>query len=602
MASSDYQNQSPKHDVHKSISFLGAELQKLRKENMRLRCKAAYVDQANHRVSELTNKLDQLDKSLDQRVAERTQDLEEALYATRKMLENIPLGIMVIGKDKKIREVNETALKMMRADASSDVVGKVCHSAVCPAEVGKCPVTDCGQKVDASERVLLTTDGTNIPILKTVIPITMKGEEVLLESFVDISERKQIEGVLRDALIRAEASTKSKSVFLANMSHEIRTPMTAILAFAETLMEQGLSDAEKQEAIYTIRRNGEHLLEIINDILDISKIEAGKLHVEHISCSPVQLIAEVKSLMQIPADAKNLQLCIEYDGPIPETIETDPTRLKQILVNLTGNAIKFTESGSVKLLTRLINNSDQPKIQFEIIDTGLGMTKEQVGKLFKAFAQADSSTTRKFGGTGLGLTISKRLAEMLGGDITVESTPGKGSTFRLTISTGILKNTEMLEDPEQATFVLPERRTPEPTGKVSLNCHILLAEDNPTNQTIIVRMLEKVGAQVTSVANGELAVDAALAAENSSEPFHLILMDMQMPVMDGYEATRMLRKKWYMKPIIALTAHAMASDEQRCLDAQNKGCDDYATKPINREKLICTIRNHLQHTVTSDYS
>ncbi len=566
---------------------------------MRLRCKAAYVDHATHQASELANELIHLNESLEQRVAERTQDLQETLSATQKMLENIPLGIMVIGKDKTIRQVNETALRMMRTDAPGDVVGKICHSAVCPAEIGKCPVTDCGQKVDASERVLLAADGSNIPILKTVIPITIKGEEVLLESFVDISERKQIEEVLRDALIRAEASTKSKSEFLANMSHEIRTPMTAILAFTETLMEPGLSEAEEQEAIYTIRRNGEHLLEIINDILDISKIEAGKLHVEHISCSPVQLIAEVKSLMQIPADAKNLQLCIEYDGPIPETIKTDPTRLKQILVNLTGNAIKFTESGSVKLLTRLINNSDQPQIQFDIIDTGLGMTKEQVGKLFQPFAQADSSTTRKFGGTGLGLMISKRLAEMLGGDITVESEPGKGSVFRLTISTGALKNTEMLEDPEQATFVIPEVSTPKPAGKESLNCRILLAEDNPTNQTIIVRMLEKVGARVTTVANGELAVEAAIAAENSAEPFHLILMDMQMPVMDGYEATRMLRKKWYMKPIIALTAHAMASDERKCIDA---GCDDYATKPINREKLICTIRNHLQHTVTSDYS
>ncbi|MFQ5463328.1 MAG: ATP-binding protein, partial [Phycisphaerae bacterium] len=410
--------------------------------------------------------------------------------------------------------------------------------------------------------------------------------------------------LMESAMQQAEAATRSKSEFLANMSHEIRTPMTAILGFTETMLDPDLSDSDRLNAVYTVRRNGEHLLQIINDILDISKIEAGKLNVERMSCAPTQVVAEVKSLMQVRADAKNLTFNIEYDGPIPETIESDPTRLKQILVNLIGNAIKFTEAGEVRLIIRLVEAAGGPCMQFDVLDTGMGMSPEQVGRLFQAFSQADSSTTRKFGGTGLGLSISKRLAQMLGGDITVESRPGEGSRFRATIKVGSMDGVIMLDNPLMASSAKPGVAASPKADADQLNARILLAEDGPDNQRLIAYLLKKAGASVTVVENGQRAVELALAAQDPRrsddplQPFDVILMDMQMPVKDGYEATGLLRQKGYTRPIIALTAHAMAGDRRKCMAA---GCDDYATKPVDRKKLIAVIRKYLpRHSVPAE--
>ncbi len=388
----------------------------------------------------------------------------------------------------------------------------------------------------------------------------------------------------------AEMANAAKSEFLANMSHEIRTPMTAILGFVDILREEGnLNNAPKHrlDAIDTIRRNGEHLLQLINDILDISKIEADKLEVESISFSPVQIVADVQSLMQVRADAKDLSFDIEFIDALPETITSDPTRLKQILVNLTGNAIKFTETGKVRLVTSLVSDGTKPKIQFDVIDTGIGMTDDQISKLFQAFTQADSSTTRKFGGTGLGLLISKRLAEMLGGNITVESEPGNGTTFRVTLDAGSLQSMKLLDNPNTTEINRSPTTASEKDKPIKLDCNILLAEDGPDNQRLISFVLKKVGAEVTVVENGKLAVDAALAARDAGTPFDVILMDMQMPIMGGYEASTLLRRKGYTGSIIALTAHAMADDRKKCIDA---GCNDYTTKPINRKKMFEMIQ------------
>lgn len=389
----------------------------------------------------------------------------------------------------------------------------------------------------------------------------------------------------------AKAASRAKSEFLANMSHEIRTPMTAILGFSDVLLGN-LTHEEAVAAANTIKRNGGYLLRLINDILDLSKIEAEKLDVEHIPCSPNRILFDIESLMGVRAAAKNLGLVIQCDGPVPSTIHTDPTRLRQILINLIGNAIKFTEVGEIRVIARLLDaESEKPKMQFEIRDPGVGMTEKQMANLFMPFTQADSSTTRKFGGTGLGLTISKRLAAMLGGDLEATSTLGKGSTFTVTIDTGPLDGQEM---PSQAVALAkPAEKTTEPTAhhKVKLDCRVLLVEDGPDNQRLIAFVLKKAGAQVTVAENGQVALDCVHAAQGEETPFDVILMDMQMPVLDGYEATRILRSEGYAGPIIALTAHAMTSDRQTCLDA---GCTDYMTKPIDRDTLIPLVAQYAQ--------
>ena len=407
----------------------------------------------------------------------------------------------------------------------------------------------------------------------------------------DVTDRKHVEQELLKAKDEAEAGNKAKSEFLANMSHEIRTPMTAILGFSEILQES-TNDPGQLDAIATIMKNGDYLVGIINDILDLSKIEAGQLEVEQVQCSPCHVLSEVASLMRVPAKAKNLPLRIEYQGPMPEAICSDPTRLRQILINLVGNAIKFTEIGEIRLVARLLNaKGNNPKLEFEVVDSGIGMTEDQIAKLFKPFHQADMSTTRKFGGTGLGLTISKRLTEQLGGDITVRSTPQKGSTFTVTIATGSLDGVRMRDSSSEAQLSDSTDKKPI-SSSVSLDCRVLLAEDGIDNQRLISLLLQKAGAEVTVAENGKIAHDLALGSQAQTNPFDVILMDMQMPVMDGYETTRKLRAAGYTGPIIAATAHAMSTDQAECLTA---GCNDYLSKPIQRDQLVSLVAKHASH-------
>lgn len=307
---------------------------------------------------------------------------ERSRRTFQKILESMPVGVAIIGKDKIVRQVNSAALAIMECDSEDDVVGRECHQTLCPAQKGKCPVLDLGQEIDNAERVLVTKDKKKVPILKTVIPIKLNDEEVLLETFVDITDRKKVEQDLKDYSIALESANKaleefsqaaedanqSKSEFLANMSHEIRTPMTAILGFSDVLLGR-LDEEENVSAATTIKQNGKYLLGLINDILDLSKIEAEKLEIECITCSPANVVGDVASLMRVRAEAKGLPLEIEYSGAIPETILSDPTRLRQILINLVGNAIKFTETGGVRLAVRLVQSTTRPPcLQFDVID------------------------------------------------------------------------------------------------------------------------------------------------------------------------------------------------------------------------------------------
>jgi signal transduction histidine kinase/ActR/RegA family two-component response regulator len=436
--------------------------------------------------------------------------------------------------------------------------------------------------VAAAQRISAALDYT-----VRVVPKSKDELGTLFSSFNHMLDQIQA------AQVAIQEANAAKSAFLANMSHEIRTPMTAILGYADVLREKA-SNPESLEAVSIIQRNGEHLLEIINGILDLSKIEAGKLEVERIPCSPAQIVGDVVSLMRTRAKAKNLSLDVEFQGTIPETVQTDPTRLRQILINLVGNAIKFTAAGSIRVVVRMDERPGHtPLLCCDVVDTGIGLNQDQIDKVFEPFTQADFSTTRRFGGTGLGLTISKRLAHMLGGRLTVRSQAGQGSTFTASVDAGPLTNVQRLSAPSEAIL---EKAPPNPVyPTVHLQGRVLLAEDGPDNQRLISLLLKKVGLEVVIAENGQIACDLALAHQHPAHgedprPFDLILMDIQMPVLDGYHATENLRKAGHQGPIVALTAHAMRSDQQRCMDA---GFDDYATKPINRADFFAMLQRHL---------
>lgn len=383
----------------------------------------------------------------------------------------------------------------------------------------------------------------------------------------------------------AEAANLAKSSFLANMSHEIRTPMTAIVGFADLLLEPAQSEDQRRECLSTIRRNARHLLELINDILDLSKIEAGKMTVEHIEVNVPKFVAEVVSMMRPRAIEKGLDFQLVFDGAVRRVAVTDSLRVKQILVNLIGNAIKFTPSGMVMLR---ISDSPGSTMRFDVVDTGVGIATEHQASLFEAFVQEDGSTTRRFGGSGLGLAISQRLARHLGGDIRLQSEPGRGSLFSVEIDAGShsaerIAGLEEVEVPSAARLSGEEASLPP--------CRILLVEDGKDNQKLIGSHLRRAGAVVTIADNGRVALTTI---EQAQEPFDIVLMDMQMPELDGYGAASELRKRGFETPIIALTAHAMSDDRQKCIQA---GCTDYLTKPIDRIAMIETLTRYLSPQV-----
>ncbi|MFN5944309.1 MAG: ATP-binding protein [Phycisphaerae bacterium] len=426
-----------------------------------------------------------------------------------------------------------------------------------------------------SRRAVLLVGGVMVLLLLGVAGVYVVMGEL-------VRQREMEKELAESDAKNAHALADARSEFLANMSHEIRTPMTAILGYAELLMhESSLTDDERRAHVVTIRRNGEHLLGLINDVLDLSKIEAGKMDVESIVCAPIDVVQDVVSLLALKAKHKKLTLKAEFAFPLPATITSDPLRLRQILVNLCSNAIKFTKQGDVTI--RVHHDAANGLMRFDVVDTGVGMTATQVAKIFGAYSQADASTARQFGGTGLGLNISKHLSKLLGGDVTVTSEPGKGSTFSVAVRTGDVTHVTTLT-------AMPDVNTNAQTSSTSdapaLHCRVLLAEDAVDNQRLMSFLLRKAGAQVELAETGVQARDAAREAFVKGRPFAVVLMDVEMPEMDGLTATRELRATGYTLPIVALTAHALASEQEK---ARQAGCDDYLTKPVNKQQLIATV-------------
>ena len=381
------------------------------------------------------------------------------------------------------------------------------------------------------------------------------------------------ESLLKKAVKSEQAANKAKSEFLANMSHEIRTPLTSILGYTDLAIND-LKSEDVEQYLETIKHNGHSLLVIINDILDLSKIEAGKFTIDPIPFSLHALLNGVCDLMKVRETEKNNKLMMNLSDDLPDLIICDPIRVRQVLINLVGNALKFTENGTVTVNPTLKDG----QIFIDIIDTGIGMTKEQSESVFGSFNQADNSTSRKFGGTGLGLTISQRLAQILGGNITIQSEPEVGSTFTFTFDPGDFKN---------ATLSGLYNEQVKEISADQLKGKVLLVEDNKTNRLMVKKILKKSQLEIDEAENGLVAYEKVITAH---PPYDLVLMDMQMPVMSGYEATEKIRQVGHTLPIIALTANVMKEDCDRSIKA---GCDDYAAKPIDKEDLFKKMYHYL---------
>nr|WP_228151275.1 response regulator [Tamilnaduibacter salinus] len=414
-----------------------------------------------------------------------------------------------------------------------------------------------------------------------------EGEPSHLEgTCIDITERKQREQMERERENErlekdvARNAAEAKSQFLANMSHEIRTPLAAIIGYGESLLDPALDRDAKEASAETVVRSGRHLLDLVNDILDHSKIDANKLSVDIVTVDLPELLDEVRAFFTPRAREKGIEFSVNCDFPLPETIQTDPTRLRQIIINLCGNALKFTEKGAISVSIRCHRPTEELLIR--VADTGIGMTPDQLNRLFDPFAQGGAEVTRQYGGTGLGLSISRRLAELLGGRISVSSTYGEGSEFEVHVATGSLEGVHLLRDSSELTQrnrLLPVVSAPQLKGR------ILCAEDNDVNRRLVGLLIERTGADVTYVENGAEAFEKA-----TREDWDLILMDIQMPVMNGRDAAAAIRKAGVNTPIIALTANVMGEDIE---DYRRAGCTDHIAKPIDRRRFYEMLARYL---------
>jgi two-component system, sensor histidine kinase and response regulator len=525
---------------------------------------------------------------------ERTIELEQAYQAKNAVVETALDAVISMDIDGRIIGWNSQAEKTFGWTAQ-EVLGRSLAETIMPERfrqdhnAGLRTFRETGIAKVLNQRVELTAinrRGAEFPVEVAIAPIGVDSTVSFCAFVRDITDRLEGEKALLSAKDAAEAANRAKSTFLAQMSHEIRTPLNGVLGFADLLLKLGpkATETERREYLETINQSGRHLLEILNDVLDLSKIEFGQMDVDRVRCAPHEIVAQATSILRVRAQEKGIDLESLWQGSVPETIVTDPARFRQLLMNLIGNAIKFTESGGVRVVARVEATSESPMLVVEVVDTGIGMTDESMKRIFEPFTQADQSITRRFGGTGLGLTISRQITELLGGSLTVTSELGRGSTFVATISTGSLTGVPRLEAP--VADVLSRRSSPS-RGLVQIrpNASILLVEDGVTNRKLISLILQRAGAKVVTAENGQVGVDLA-----SKQAFDLILMDMQMPVMDGYMAASELRQRRVETPIIALTAHSLNGDAGRCRAA---GCSAYLSKPIDSDRLLKAVAHWL---------
>jgi PAS domain S-box-containing protein len=403
--------------------------------------------------------------------------------------------------------------------------------------------------------------------------------------FRDVSERKRFEESLQAAKEAAEAASRAKSEFLANVSHELRTPMTAILGFADLLVDGEDLSVEQLGYVQIVRENAHALLQLINDILDLSRIESDRMPMERTACCPWTIAEEAVNLLRVRAEEKGLALHVDHDPEVPPLMLSDPARVRQILVNLVGNAVKFTEQGQVRVRVSVALAPDGAgrRVQFEVSDTGIGIRPESMQTIFEPFVQADMSYSRRYGGSGLGLSISRRLAERLGGQISLVSELGKGSCFTFSLDPGPWEGLALADHPQRADAA---------PGLDRFRCRgrVLVVDDVEASRELVRTLLERTGLTVELAEDGRSGCVLATQSAVEGKPYDLILMDVQMPELDGLDATRQLRSQQWTGPIVALTAYAMEGDRQRCHQA---GCDHYLSKPVDLAQLLAVLRRYL---------
>ena len=511
----------------------------------------------------------------------------------RSALDTMAEGLLVLDAKHNIVLANQAFARILRRDPG-ELIGVNCrqfhwsNTDGSPFVARQSPwglAIEQGRAVTSKRIRLLLDAGVARTFMVNCSPVLANNGKAggVLVSFDDVTLLEQKEIELLKSKEEAEVANQSKSVFLANMSHEIRTPMNAIMGFTEVL-RRGYGDGENyRQYLDTIAKNSRHLLELINDILDLSKVESGQIEVERRPCALHEIILDVLEVLGIAAESKGIELIYKPLTELPQFVLTDAGRVRQIVTNLVGNAIKFTESGSVTITTRYAKGTADAHVYVEVVDTGIGMTPAQQQKIFDPFVQADSSITRRFGGTGLGLTISKKFAQALGGDIQVESAAGKGSRFTLSLDPGDCRGATLLT-PKQILATRIEQQ-PEQSDWQMPGAHVLVVDDSEENRDLIRLVLSHQGVTVTAAGNGVEALE--LVQRN---PFQLVLMDVQMPVMDGYTAVAKMRERGLRLPVVALTAHAMKGIEQKCLDA---GFDGYLGKPIKIDSLLEKVAGYI---------
>ena len=499
--------------------------------------------------------------------------LEESRARAEALLDAVHAGIVIVDPQKQtIVEANNVAAEMFGVSLA-EFEGRSCRESLCPPERMACPSHDSRDPIFGREVNLPQADGSMLSVVKSVVPFRHGDGDLLVESIVDITEQKRTQEKLRVAVAEAESAARAKSEFLANMSHEIRTPMNAVIGMTRLTLDSELT-ADQRENLDIVSRSAEALLALIDDILDFSKIEAGKLVVEETDFDLPALVEGTLDTLAVKADEKNIEL-LSYVAPdLPQYVRGDPNRLRQVLLNLLGNAVKFTAQGEVVLSVDGQKSEDgQDRFRFSVRDTGIGIGADKLAGIFESFVQADGSTSRRFGGTGLGLTISRRLSELMGGSVDVESELGVGSTFSVTL-------------PLVAATTPREARSQRP-GTVR-GCHVLICDDNETNRLLLEKQLAAWGCHTTSVDSGPAALDAVAARENSATPFDVLLLDHAMPEMTGMDVAMALRDREAARrlPVLLLSSVSgrFPRDELRAA-----GVDNYLLKPLKAQQLADSI-------------